>query len=172
MPDKILIAYATRCGATSEVARHIGRVLSEAGAMVEVHPVKEVDDLGPYQAVIVGSAIRAGRWLPEAVRFVKRHAAALSQLPVAYFVVCLTMKDDTPEHRSTVNSYLDPVRQQVPEVQPLDVGLFAGAMTYTQLPIVARLMAKAVKAPQGDFRDWPAVTSWASGLPSVLLHRG
>lgn len=170
MPEKILVAYATRSGATAEVAQHIGRVLSEAGAMVEVCPTKEVDDLQSYRAVILGSAIRAGRWLPEAIRFVERHATALSQLPVAYFVVCLTMKDDTPENRRIVKGYLDPVLQQVPQVQPLEIGLFAGALSYGQLPLVARLMAKAAKAPQGDFRDWSAVAAWAASIRSALLN--
>ena len=169
MSDKVLVAYATRCGATREVAQHIGQVLAEGGTPVEVLPVGEVTDLDAYRAVILGSAIRAGRWLPEAVGFVRRHASTLGQRPVAYFVVCLTMKDDTPENRQTVNGYLALLRQQMPEVNPLGIGLFAGALIYRRLPFVARLLAKAVKAPEGDFRNWPAVTAWATEMRSALL---
>ena len=39
-------------------------------------------------------------------------------MPVAYFLVCLTLKDDTEENRRTVAAYLDPVREQGPQVQP------------------------------------------------------
>jgi menaquinone-dependent protoporphyrinogen oxidase len=70
MNNRILIAYGTRCGSTGGVAEAIGQVLSIGGAAVDVRLVKDVNDLSPYQAVMVGSAIRMGKWLPEAVEFV------------------------------------------------------------------------------------------------------
>jgi len=54
-----------------------------------MRPVKEVTHIGPDQAMVVGSSICRGRWLPEAVEFVETHQDALSQMPVAYFLVCL-----------------------------------------------------------------------------------
>ena len=77
MGNKILIAYASACGSTGEVAEAIGQELCSAGAAVDVRLAKRVSDLGPYRAVVVGSAIRMGRWLPEAVKFVETHREAL-----------------------------------------------------------------------------------------------
>ncbi|OQY21531.1 MAG: hypothetical protein B6I35_08255 [Anaerolineaceae bacterium 4572_32.2] len=131
MSDKILVTYASKCGSTSEVAEAIGKVLCDKGAAADVRPAKDVADASDYQAVVVGSAIRAGQLLPPATKFVETHQGALSRVPVAYFVVCLTMKDDTEENRRTVAAYLDPVREMV---QPVEVGLFAGAMNYSELP--------------------------------------
>ena len=163
---KILIAYATKAGSTAEVAAEIGRVIeSKGGCQVDVRPVGKLNGVDGYDAVVIGSAIRAGKWLPEATKFVEKHRDALSQIPVACFLVCLTLKDDTEENRRTVAAYLDPVREVV---QPVEMGLFAGVMDYSKLPFILRLMMKAMKSPQGDFRDWEAITSWATDIAAVL----
>jgi len=164
---KILVAYATKAGSTAGVAAEIGRVVESKGdCKVDVHPVAKLKDVDGYDAVIIGSAIRAGKWLPEATKFVEKHRDALSQLPVAYFIVCLTMMEDTEENRRTVAAYLDPVCEVV---QPVDVGLFAGMMDYSKLPFILRLMMKKMKSPEGDFRDWEAIRAWAAGLCPALL---
>ena len=166
---KILVAYATKAGSTAEVAAEIGRVVeSKSGCKVDVHPVGKLKEVDGYDAVIIGSGIRAGKWLPEATKFVEKHRDALSQIPLAFFTVCLTLKDDTEENRRTVAAYLDPVREVV---QPVEVGLFAGAMDYSKLPFILRLMMKAMKAPQGDFRDWEAIRAWADSICPLLLQR-
>jgi len=107
-----------------------------------------------------------GRWLPEAVQFVGTHQETLSRIPVAYFLGCMTLEDDTEENRRTVAAYLDTVREIV---QPVDVGIFAGAMDYAKLPFVFRLMMKVMGTPEGDYRDWEAIRAWADGLRPALL---
>ena len=168
MKSKLLIAYASRCGSTGGVAEAIGKALGETGAAVDVRLVENVNDLSPYRAVIVGSAIRMGKWLPEAVEFVKTHQDKLSRVPVAYFVVCLTMKDDTLENRRKALAYLDPVRKQVPQVKPLDIGLFAGAIDFNKLSFVYSLILKVKGAHEGDFRNWEAIRTWAAGMCPAL----
>ncbi len=167
MSDKILIAYATKAGSTVEVAEAIAEELRDAGADVEVHPAKDVKTLSPYGAVILGSGIRMGTLLPDATKFVEKHQEALSQVPVAYFVVCLTMKDDTEENRSTVEAYLGPVREMV---EPVDIGLFAGVIDYSKLSFTARTMSKAMKVSEGDFRNWEAIRAWARQLHDRLAQ--
>ncbi|RPI21486.1 MAG: flavodoxin, partial [Chloroflexota bacterium] len=95
MSYKILIAYASKCGATGEVARAIGQVWADQGEHVDVKPVSEVASLDGYAAAAIGSAIRFGQWLPEAVEFVKKNQQALNQVPVAVFTVhIMNMGDD------------------------------------------------------------------------------
>jgi len=168
MKNRLLIAYGSRCGSTGGVAEAIGQVLSKAGTAVDVRVVKDVNDLSPYQGVIVGSAIRMGKWLPEAVAFVKTHRDSLSRLPVAYFAVCLTMKDDTVENRRKALGFLDPVRKQFPQVKPVDIGLFAGAVDYKKLSLAYGLILKVKGAPEGDFRNWEAIRTWAAGICPAL----
>jgi len=166
MEDRILVAYASRAGSTGEVAEAIGKALCEGGAAVDVRLAKDVTDLSSYRAVVVGSAIRVGKWLPEAVEFVETHQEALSRMPVAYFAVCLTLKEDTEENRGEVSTYLDPVCEIV---QPVDVGLFAGGMDYSKLPFILRVMMKGMKSPKGDFRNWEAIRAWAGQVRDRLV---
>ena len=81
MSNKILVAYASRTGSTAEVAEAIGQTLAESGAQVDVLPVQDIKDLAPYRAVVAGSAIRGGKWLPEALQFMQTYQAALAQKP-------------------------------------------------------------------------------------------
>lgn len=157
----ILVAYATREGSTREVAQAIGQSLSEHGAKVEVRAVDDITDLRPYRAVVVGSAIRAGKWLPEAVKFVKQHREDLERTMLMYFLVCATLREDTPAHHHEVLAYLDPVRKMV---EPLEMGLFAGKLDADHLPFLERMMVKVMRSPQGDWRDWTSIHAWADGV--------
>lgn len=86
---------------------------------------------------------------------------------MAYFVVCLTMKDGTEENRRTVEAYLDPVREIV---EAVDIGLFAGVIDYSKLSSPARTMSRAMKVSERDFRDWQAIRSWARQVHDQLTR--
>ena len=164
---RILVAYATRKGTTAEVAAEVGWALGSAGGCVaDVRPIAGLDALAGYDAAVVGSAIRGSKWLPEAVNFVTEHEEDLVQMPVAYFAVCLTMREDTESTRAEVSACLDPVRDVV---APVDVGLFAGALDYSQFTFPMGLMMRTIKAPEGDFRDWTAIREWGAGLGRALV---
>jgi menaquinone-dependent protoporphyrinogen oxidase len=162
---KVLVLHGTRAGSTTEVADHIGKKLAEAGFSVDVEAVAPGRDLAGYQAVVIGSAVRAGSVLPEIRDFVKARRAELSRVPVAYFVVCMAMREDTPEQRAKAQGYVEPLRAVV---QPVEVGLFAGKVDYAKLSGGAKLMAKVAGLPEGDFRDWAAIGAWADALASRL----
>jgi len=58
MDSRILVAYATKYGATAEIAEKIGHVLRQAGLSADVLPAKHVSNPSLYRAVILGIAHR------------------------------------------------------------------------------------------------------------------
>jgi menaquinone-dependent protoporphyrinogen oxidase len=162
MSSKILVAYATRCGSTAEIAQAIAKTISQNEASVDVLPVKNIPDadaLRKYQAVVVGSAIRMGKWLPEASDFVEKYQDVLSKIPLAYFTACLTLTTDTPETRQRAAAFLEPVHAII---QPQAEAFFAGKFDPGRLSLVMRLMSQVKGMPEGDFRNWETIESWAA----------
>ena len=172
MSNRILVAYASRTGSTADVAKAIGAALAESGAQIEVLPVQDVTDLAPYRAVVVGSAIRKSKWLPEAMQFIQTHRAVLAKKPFAMFTVCITLAmSNDDKYRQAVARWVEPVRAQV---RPVSEGLFAGILDFSKLPLnLDTLLLRVAVAfgifPRGDQRDWNAVRAWAESLRPLLL---
>ncbi len=172
----ILIAYETWAGATHQAADIVADALRADGNSVDVKRAGKVKDVAPYDAIVLGTSVHAGR-LPRAVpAFAKRNQKALAAKPVACFVVCLTMCEDTPEHRATATAYLDKVREAAPGMLPVDSGLFAGALIteggdFDDLNPMLRGMVGKMAENQPDHRDLPnqdAIRAWAEALPAKL----
>lgn len=159
MSADVLITYASRTGTTGELGNEIAMTLRRAGVPVDVMPVQDVKTLIPYRAVVLGSAIRVTRWLPEAVNFVRTHRAALNNRLFATYTVSLTLREDTPETRALVESWVQPVRELV---HPVVEGYFPGAAHPTQLSLMDRLILRASRVPYGDFRNSAAVRMWTA----------
>ena len=167
-PRKVLVAYATWAGSTAGVAERIAEVLNRNGLTAEAVRAKEVRDISPYGAVVLGSSVHAGKLHPDALKFARRNAAGLGAKPFAAFIVCLAMKGSDEKARATAAAYLDPVRLQV---KPLSEGLFAGALNLDKLGFVERTIMKAMKAESGDFRKWDDVEAWAASLAPLFAAR-
>ena len=167
--NRILVAYASRHGSTAEVAEAVAQVLRDAGARVDVVRAREVRSVELYDGVILGSACRVGRVLPEAVAFARRHRDALMGKAVAYFDVGLTMKDDTPENRAVAEGCLQELRLLR---EPVRIGTFAGKLERKRLGAPLRFLLARAKPdiPEGDFRDWGAIRAWARELAPLLLR--
>lgn len=170
---KVLVAYFSNCGTTGGVADAIGQVLCDKGATVDVRLMKNISDVSSYQAFVIGSAVRSRSWWSDAIEFVERNKGELGRKPVAYFLTCLALYQETDSSRQTARSYMDPVLQTVPSVKPVEMGFFAGALDYSKLNLMYRTVMKSKMkkrgVPEGDFRNWDAIRAWAEDLHPNLL---
>ncbi len=172
MNAKILVAYASQGGSTQGVAEAIAQALSAKGATVDVRAVKEVSDLGPYQAAIIGSAIHSGKWMPEALEFIERNQNALRRIPTAIFQVCMMMATSNEQYKQMAPGWLDPLKAQI---RPVAAQSFAGALwpeRYTKLSekLGLRIFLASIKLKAGDYRNWDAIRAWAERLQPLLCQ--
>lgn len=163
--QKILVAYATRAGSTVEIAKAIGEALGQRGYTAEVKAVKEKPALAGYQAVVLGSAIRMGNWLPEMTDFIKTNQPVLKTLPTAIFTVHMLNTGEDAESRAKRTAYTTPISQLL---TPAAEAFFWGKMDYSTLSFFDRIVAQAVEkqtgSPTGDHRDWNQIRGWAETL--------
>ena len=92
---KILVAYATKCGSTAEIATAITEILCAGGLSAELKRASSVKSVEGYQGVVLGTAIYMGSPLKEATNFIEKFGSQMADTPLAIFDVCLTMKEAT-----------------------------------------------------------------------------
>lgn len=167
MGKRVLVVYASKYGSTGGVADAIGKELCSKDVTSDVVLIKNADNIRSYQGAIIGSAIYMGKWMSEAIDFVKENRDVLCNVPVAYFLVGMTLARH-PEKRAEVLSYVDPILKAVPEIKPVGIGTFAGAMDYNNLSWINKKILRSKGTPEGDFRDWNAIRSWAMDIKRTL----
>jgi len=170
MRNRILIAYASTYGSTAEIAEYLGQVLHDMGGEVDVRGVKEITDISSYHNIVIGSATKMDKLLPDAVKFAKTHASDLRNMKTAYFAVGVTMKQDTPESREKVRDFLEPLCQIQ---EPISCGLFAGKIDYSKLGFFWKVLASKDKSglmEEGDFRNWDCIGKWANEIAPALMN--
>ena len=167
MKAQVLVAYATKYGATAEIAERIGEVLRDAGLNVDIKPVYRVSDPDEYKAVILGSAVYIGQWRREASGFLKTHEKVLAGMPAWLFSSGPTGEGDPA---ALLQGWRFPKALQpiADRIKPRDVALFHGALDRNKLGFVEKWMVNNVKAAPGDYRDWGAIANWAGAVAEAL----
>jgi menaquinone-dependent protoporphyrinogen oxidase len=167
MSHRTLVAYASRAGSTAEVAHVIGDVLREHGIDVDVQSVKDVEDLAAYDSLVLGSAIWAGKPLPEMRKFMAAQLDRIAERPVAYFIQCDLLREYTPANRQIALGYVEPLRKLK---EPVTVGLFAGRRDFSKVhPLLRWILMRLVGLAEGDWRDWKQIRSWAETVAPRLV---
>jgi menaquinone-dependent protoporphyrinogen oxidase len=162
---RVLVTYATKHGSTREIAEAIAATISGHGIAAEVLPVEDVAEIGSYDAVVLGSAIYIGRWLKEATEFTRRHRASLAERPLWLF-------SSGPLGTEVVDNEEQPkeLSELLEMLEPRDHRLFYGALTRDALGFGERMVVKAVRAPEGDYRDWDEIQAWAAAIAAELAR--
>jgi menaquinone-dependent protoporphyrinogen oxidase len=167
MGDKVLVAYGSKHGMTAEIAERVAKVLRGEGVEADVASADRAGGPAGYRAVVLGAGVYAGMWRRSAARYLKAHEAELAGMPVWLFSSGPTGSGDLEKLLSgwTFPAGLRPVADRI---KPRDVVVFRGAFDAGKAGFFERWIMKKVKAEAGDFRDWPAIESWARGIAKAL----
>lgn len=164
MTERVLVAYASKNGSTAGIAAMIAETLREQGLAAEARDVGEVQSVSAYDAVVLGSALYAGRWRREALRFAWHRQADLTERPVWLF-------SSGPLDATAGERLLSPV----PGVQRLVDTLkarghvtFGGCLQDGARGRIARMIVKSGRG--GDFRDQAQIRRWARGVARELVR--
>jgi menaquinone-dependent protoporphyrinogen oxidase len=173
----VLVAYASRHGATQGIAERIAETLRATGVDADARPAAEVRDASAYDAFVIGSAAYMHHWMKEARTFVERNRALLASRPVWLFSSGPIGND--PVDKDGVDQRVASIPTELPElataVRARDQHVFFGAYERDRKPVglaerlAARMPASWMdEVPYGDFRDWPEIEAWAKGIGEQL----
>jgi menaquinone-dependent protoporphyrinogen oxidase len=158
----VLVSAASKHGATREIAEAIAETLRTTGLRVDLVDPDEVESVEPYDAVVLGSGIYAGRWLEPARRLTERQHAELKARPVWLFSSGPIGEPLAPSEEPQDGARL------VRELGAREHRVFAGRLNPDDLGWVERTITGMLKAPEGDFRDWDDIRGWAAEIAAAL----
>jgi menaquinone-dependent protoporphyrinogen oxidase len=164
----VLVAYASRHGATEGIAARIAERIANAGTSVDLRRVDTLGSLDAYDAVVFGAPVYDQSWPPEADRFVDEHRDLLAARPLWLFSV--GSFGDTKR-------LLGPLTHKEPKritevrstVQPREYRVFQGVIHKHQWPFWSRVLFHAFGGRLGDHRDWPVIEAWAGQITLALI---
>jgi menaquinone-dependent protoporphyrinogen oxidase len=159
---KVLVCAATKYGATGEIADAVADVLAERGLEVTVIPPEQAGAIEQFDAVVLGSAVYMGQWMKPARELVDRSAAALAARPVWLF-----SSGPVGEPAKPAENPVD-VSEILQSTKARDHRVFTGRLVRKHLSFPDRAMASAIRAAEGDFRNWAEIRAWAAGIASAL----
>jgi menaquinone-dependent protoporphyrinogen oxidase len=159
---RMLVTAASKHGATAEIGEAIASALVDEGIDAEVQSPDRVAAIDDFDAVIIGSGVYAGHWLEAAKQFVGRHGAALRQRPVWLF-----SSGPLGDPPAPAGEAVD-VAPLVESTAARGHRVFAGNLAKERLGFAERAIVKMVRAPYGDYRNWPDITDWAREIAADL----
>ena len=159
----ILIAVATRHGSTREIADAIAAELRGTGHTVQVQDITDGLVLENHTAVVIGSAVYMGSWLPEAAQFIEDHHVQLRGKAVWLFSSGPLGSEDPKLHGDPAQ-----ISKLIESTGARGHRTFVGKLDSHRLSLGERFVTKMVNAPEGDFRDWDAVRGWADEIAGAM----
>jgi menaquinone-dependent protoporphyrinogen oxidase len=159
----VLVTVASKHGATEEIGAALAGVLGDAGLAVTTSAPDEVSGLDKFDAVVLGSAVYAGRWMGSASQFADRFAADLASREVWLFSSGPIGDPPLPTEEPPATVAL------VERLGAREHRSFAGRLDRSRIGLMERAVTRALKVPEGDFRDWEAIRAWGNEIARDLV---
>lgn len=186
MAKKALVVYGTRYGATASTSAEIAAVLVKEGLEVKVVDLKKekVQDISPYDLVIIGSGMQMGKWTGEPEAFLGQFRKELAAKKVAIFVssaaqALIEYEKKTQEVESNRKQYLEDKAAKY-DLHPVSMVVLGGVWDYNKMnflfrrtlsgfkPRIEAAGYKEVQPGLYDTRDWEAIRAWAKELAAKV----
>ncbi|WP_227356069.1 flavodoxin domain-containing protein [Haladaptatus salinisoli] len=175
-----LVLYGTGEGQTAKVADRIVDTLTARG-----HDATAVDagktplnlTVDDFDAVLVGASIHGGKHQPAIREFVTSNREMLAAKPTAFFQVSLSSADEQGEAQAA--GYVEEFVEET-GWHPDRIGLFGGALRYSQYGFLKRLVMKQVAkralpdvdtSHDTEFTDWAEVEAFTADVAAFVESR-
>jgi len=168
---KVLVAYDSKHGSTAMIAEKVGDVLCENGFQVDIRPALNIDDISPYDAIVLGSPMYYANFLPGALKFLERHRTVLSAKDVAVFAVSSSVDKETGRVDENLARMVNSsVLSKFPEIQIIEpIGLMPGKYYFREIfPVEIINLKQSGFEEAGDLINFDIVRSWTEGLAGLL----
>lgn len=172
---KVLVAYASKYGATEGIAQRIGEALRKRGLDVDVTRCKDVEEASGYDAYVVGSAVYEFNWRRSARKFVTQNAEVLAAKPTWLFSSGPVGTEKVDKDGKDVLTGAEPKQFGEYEdlLHPRAKQVFRGAYHHEKLRGADRIIVwmPAIRdlMPEGDFREWDVIDEWAESIADELV---
>lgn len=159
---KVLVAVASKHGATLEIGQVIEASIHSSGLDAELKRVDDITSLSAYDAFVVGSGVYAGHWMRAAREFVDIHEGELKEKPVWLF--SSGPVGDPPKPLENPAEVVGVVKR----LGARGHRLFPGRIEGSDLGISEKALVALVRAADGDFRPWSEIATWAESIGTKL----
>jgi menaquinone-dependent protoporphyrinogen oxidase len=175
--SEFAIIYTTREGQTARVAQYVAdRLRSQFDANVHVLSTEEAPyRLADFDAIVVGGSVHFGKHDSALMEYVRKHRDELTARPSAFFSVSGSAGSDLEQYAGQASDYAAEFIDQT-GWHPDLVGIFAGAIKYTQYGFIKKRIMRRIAKQEGqptdmsrdhELTDWADVDAFAD---DILAH--
>ena len=161
--SRVLVAYASKHGATAEIAQAIADEIERHGVEADCRAADDVHDVDAYDGVVVGSAVYMKRWRRPAQQLLHRHRRELAERPLWIFSSGPVGEDADP-------SWSEPgkVVEQAEKLGIIDHVVFGGKLPDEPEGFMRKAMVKDMPPELRDLRDFDEIRAWAAGIAEAV----
>ncbi len=175
--ERVLVVYHTVEGHSRVIAERLADAIRAGGFVAELYSVERAPrSMEGYAAVVAGGSVHVGKHHKNLLAFIRRHQAELAKIPTALFSVSLTAAQHDEASQAQVAAYVGDLTAAT-SWEPDIVGVFGGAVLYTQYGFIKRRLMKSIVGKQGgetdtahdhDYTDWDAVDHFGRDVVAMI----
>ncbi len=175
----VLLVFSSKYGATKNSSKIIKKVLQEEDLEVKLIDLsnQSIESIQEYDAILVGSGIKIGKWYREPILFLEKHNTELKSKKVALFVSAGSWPIEVSKGRKEKKEqayelYLQKKAEKY-SLNPISMGLFGGIINFKKMgwitkKTLGRVIKKGLKNSKFeekdgiyDTRDIDKIKEWA-----------